>query len=51
MLDYLVNWARIKYTADAFTPVKIELGPSVDRVFETFKETAVQNGIKLKVEI
>lgn len=50
MLDYLVEWARIKYVADAFTPVKIELTDTVDKVFESFKETAARQGIELKAK-
>lgn len=40
MLDYLVEWARIKYAADAFVPAKIELVDYVKKVFESLKETA-----------
>lgn len=51
MLDYLVEWARIKYAADAFTPTKIELAHYVQRVFETLKETAAIKTINLHHEI
>jgi len=51
MLDYLVEWARIKYAADAFTPTKIELTKYVQRVFETLKETAAVKTINLHHEI
>jgi len=40
MLDYLVEWARIKYAAEAFAPTKIDLSHSVKMVFESLKETA-----------
>lgn len=40
MLDYLVEWARIKYAADAFVPTKIALVEYVKKVFESLKETA-----------
>jgi len=40
MLDYLVEWARIKYAADAFVPSNINLKLSIDKVFESLKETA-----------
>ena len=51
MLDYLLEWARIKYASDAFTPTKIELLEYVDKVFETLKETASINTINLHHEI
>ena len=51
MLDYLVEWARIKYAADAFTPTKIELAHYVQKVFETLKETASVNVINLHHDI
>ncbi len=51
MLDYLVEWARIKYAADAFTPTKLELNEYVKKVFETLKETATVNAINLHDEI
>lgn len=51
MLDYLVEWARIKYASDAFTPTKIELSKYVNKVFDTLKETASINTINLHHEI
>ncbi len=51
MLDYLVEWARIKYASDAFTPTKIALTEYVKKVFETLKETASVNTINLHHEI
>ena len=51
MLDYLVEWARIKYAADAFVPSKIELTDYVEKVFETLKETAAINVINLHNEV
>lgn len=51
MLDYLVEWARIKYASAAFTPTKIELSEYVKKVFETLKETASINTIDLHHEI
>ncbi len=52
LLDYLTEWARIKYAAEAFAPTKIELFQSVQKVFDTFKESAMAKGIHLynKVE-
>lgn len=51
MLDYLVEWARIKYASDTFSPTEINLIQYIDTVFETFKETAGINGINLHHEI
>ncbi len=51
MLDYLVEWARIKYASDAFSPTKIKLTEYIDRVFETLIETASINTINLHHEI
>lgn len=47
MLDYLVNWARIKYASEVFTPTKFELFPYVGKVFETLKEVAAVKEIIL----
>lgn len=46
MLDYLVEWARIKYAAEAFVPEKIDLCGAITQVFESLKETAAINSIK-----
>ncbi len=51
MLDYLVEWARIKYASEAFTPAKIELVHFVSKVFESLNETAAINAINLHNEI
>lgn len=51
MLDYLVEWARIKYAAESFTPTTINLGESIDKVFEKLNETAVINTINMHHEI
>ncbi len=51
MLDYLVEWARIKYASDAFSPTKIELPEYIDKVFETLNETALIKTINLNHEI
>ena len=47
MLDYLVEWARIKYASEAFTPTKTELFPYVEKVFATLKEVAAVKEIIL----
>lgn len=51
MLDYLVEWARIKYASDAFTPTKIKLAQYVEKVFDTLKETAAVKVINMHHEI
>lgn len=51
MLDYLVEWARVKYAAEVFSPSKIELVHYVNKVFDLLKETALLNTINLHQEI
>jgi len=51
MLDYLLEWARIKLASEVFSPTKIELVPCVLKVFETLNEVAAQNAISLHYEI
>jgi two-component system CheB/CheR fusion protein len=51
MLDYLVEWARIKYASDVFSPTKIKLTEYINKVFETLNETALINTINLHHEI
>ena len=51
MLDYLVEWARIKYAADVFTPTKIKLVDYVKKVFDTLNENAAIKTINLHHEI
>ncbi|MDQ3110820.1 MAG: PAS domain-containing sensor histidine kinase [Bacteroidota bacterium] len=51
MLDYLVEWARIKYASEAFSPSKIELVHYVQKVFDALNETAAINAINLHNEI
>ncbi len=51
MLDYLVEWARIKYAADVFTPTKIKLADYVKKVFDTLNENAAIKTINLHHEI
>jgi two-component system CheB/CheR fusion protein len=51
MLDYLVEWARIKFAAEAYTPAQIELASSVRKVFDLLNETAESKNIHLQSEI
>lgn len=47
MLDYLVEWARIKYASDVFSPTKIKLTEYINKVFVALNETATINTINL----
>ena len=51
MLDYLVEWARIKYASDVFSPTKLKLTEYINKVFETLNETASINTINLHQEV
>lgn len=51
MLDNLVEWARIKYASEVFTPAKIELFNYVQKVFESFHKMASSDSIHLYNEI
>ena len=51
MLDYLVEWARIKYATEVFSPLKIDLIQYVKKVFDTLNQTAAVNTINLHHEI
>ncbi len=51
MLDYLVEWARIKYASEAFSPKTIPLLDYVNRVFDMLGENANLNTISLHHEI
>lgn len=51
MLDYLLEWARIKYASDIFSPTKIKLTEYINQVFETLKKSALINTINLHHEI
>jgi two-component system CheB/CheR fusion protein len=51
MLDYLVEWARIKYASEVFSPTKIELVKYINQVFDKLNEIASVNAINLHHEI
>ncbi|OYU56494.1 MAG: hypothetical protein CFE25_04445 [Chitinophagaceae bacterium BSSC1] len=51
MLDYLVEWARIKYASDVFSPTILKLTDYINKVFETLKESASINTINLHHEV
>lgn len=50
-LDYLVEWARIKYASDVFSPTEIKLVDYVKKVFDNLKESASIKTINLHQEI
>ncbi|RPI65450.1 MAG: PAS domain-containing sensor histidine kinase [Ignavibacteriales bacterium] len=51
MLDYLLEWARIKYASEVFMPKKVGLVQYVKKVFDTLNEVAETAGINLHNEI
>ena len=51
MLDYLVEWARIKYASEVFTPSHINLTHHVKTVFDTLQEMATMKKIILDNKI
>ena len=51
MLDYLVEWARIKYASDVFSPTTLKLTDYINKVFETLGETALVNTINLHHDV
>ncbi|WP_317897972.1 PAS domain-containing sensor histidine kinase [Aurantibacillus circumpalustris] len=51
MLDYLVEWARIKYASDVFSPTKLKLTDYIDKVFASLNESALVNAVNLHHEI
>ncbi len=51
MLDYLVEWARIKYASDAFTPNQLKLKEYIDTVFNSLNENASIKTINLNHDV
>lgn len=51
MLDYLVEWARIKYASEVFSPTQLNLALYVDKVFETLRDAAQVSTINLHHDI
>ncbi|NEW78710.1 MAG: PAS domain S-box protein [Gelidibacter sp.] len=51
MLDYLVEWARIKYATEVFSPKKIKLLSYVQKVFDVLNDNAQLKTINLHSEI
>lgn len=51
MLDYLVEWARIKYASDVFSPSILQLREYIDKVFQTLNESAAIKTINLHHDV
>jgi len=51
LLDYLVEWARIKYAGEAFAPIRIELNKYVNKVVDDLNEKVAANNIYLVSEV
>ncbi|HEY3370512.1 MAG TPA: PAS domain-containing sensor histidine kinase [Prolixibacteraceae bacterium] len=51
MLDYLLEWARIKFATDIFSPAKIDLSKYINKVFDTLNEVAAQNSLTLHQKV
>lgn len=47
LLDYLVEWARIKYASEAYAPTKIELRNYVEKAFDSLNEKLAANNIHI----
>lgn len=51
MLDYLLEWARIKYASEVFTPTHIDLYPIANKVFDILNGVAAVKSNHLQNEI
>lgn len=51
MLDYLLEWARVKYASEVFSPFKIDLGEKVTKIFETFRKMSEAASVNLVNEV
>lgn len=51
MLDYLVEWARIKHASEAFSPEKLQLSHYASQVIDTLNKNAQSKNIKLLTDI
>jgi two-component system CheB/CheR fusion protein len=51
MLDYLLEWARIKYASEAFTPTELQLSDHIKTVFGLLNEAAALNAVNLHTEV
>lgn len=46
-LDYLLEWARIRYASETFSPHKIDLRDAVQKIFDFFEKEAEMKQIRL----
>ncbi|HET6558162.1 MAG TPA: PAS domain-containing sensor histidine kinase [Prolixibacteraceae bacterium] len=51
MLDYLLEWARIKYASEVFSPHGIDLRQMVAKVFEKFQKMSDDGSVRLNNEV
>ncbi|MBC8004248.1 MAG: PAS domain-containing sensor histidine kinase, partial [Verrucomicrobia bacterium] len=51
MLDYLLEWARIKYASEVFSPSMLDLSNYIRKAFNIFSEHAAVNNISLQNEV
>jgi signal transduction histidine kinase len=51
MLDYLIEWSRIRYASEAYNPTKVELDDYVKRAFWNLSEKADSLNIHLQKQI
>lgn len=51
MLDYLLEWARVKYASQAYSPKEVFLLPLVTKILEGMQELAAVKSLQLKNEI
>lgn len=51
MLDYLLEWARIKYASEVFSPLTMDLRQRVTKALETFQPMAIAGAVSLNNEV
>lgn len=51
MLDYLLEWARIKYASEVFSPSMLDLSNCIRKVFNLMGELATVNSVSLQNEV
>lgn len=51
MLDYLLEWARIKYASEVFSPSMLDLNNCIRKVFNLLGEVATTNSIILQNDV
>lgn len=51
MLDYLVEWARIKYASEAYAPKKLNIAEYIDKVLIFLDESANINNVDFRHDI